>query len=277
MAFNRLAYPDHPYSVPTRGFADTVSELKLSQLRRFHREQLGPRGMVIAIVGAVSPGEALEAARARLEDWRNPQQAEHQPVASVDRPQGLLREEVHIPGKSQCDLVLGWPGPSRYEEDYLAAALGNSILGRFGMYGRIGDRVREAAGLAYYSYSSLSGGPGPGAWEVIAGVNPANVEQAIELIRQEVRDFVAEPVSQEELADNQANFIGRLPLQLESNEGVAGALLHAERYELGLDYYRRYPGIIAAIDPGQVLEAARRFLDPDNLVLGVAGPVGEGG
>jgi hypothetical protein len=35
------------------------------------------------------------------------------------------------------------------------------------------------------------------------------------------------------LEENQANFIGRLPLQLESNEGVAGALVNIEQYDLG--------------------------------------------
>ena len=50
------------------------------------------------------------------------------------------------------------------------------------MMGRIGDVVREKSGLAYYAYSSLSAGIGPGSWEVSAGVNPQNVKKASELI-----------------------------------------------------------------------------------------------
>ena len=98
----------------------------------------------------------------------------------------------------------------------MAAALGNSILGRFGLYGRIGDAVRELAGLAYYAYSSIGGGPGPDPWQVSAGVNPANVERAIDLIRVEIGRFVTRRVSCRRAPDeNQAHFIGRLPLQLE--------------------------------------------------------------
>ena len=44
----------------------------------------------------------------------------------------------------------------------MAASLGNSVLGQFGMGGRIGDAVREKAGLAYYAYSSVSAGHRPG-------------------------------------------------------------------------------------------------------------------
>ena len=108
------------------------------------------------------------------------------------------------------------------------------------MMGRVGKSVREESGLAYYAYSNLSSGLGPGAWTVSAGVNPANVEKATDLIIRELRRFVENGVTQEELSDSQANFIGRLPLSLESNAGVASALLNIERYQLGLDYYQRY-------------------------------------
>ena len=166
---------------------------------------------------------------------------------------------------------MGAVGPSRYHPEFLAAALGNNILGRFGMFGRIGSQVREAAGLAYYAASSLAGGPGPGAWKAIAGVNPVNIDRAIDLIRDEIRKFVTNGVTQEELTDNQAYFIGSLPLQLESNEGVAGGLIHVERYGLGLDYYQRYPELISSISREQVLEVAKEFLSPDDMVIVIAG------
>ncbi len=129
----------------------------------------------------------------------------------------------------------------------------------------------ERSGLAYYAYSSLSAGTGPGIWEVSAGVNPSNVEKAIDLIRDEIRQFVTHGVTTEELEDSKANFIGRLPLSLESNAGVAGALVSIERYNLGLDYYRRYPDLIRAITPQAVIETARKYLQPDKLAIATAG------
>jgi zinc protease len=106
----------------------------------------------------------------------------------------------------------------------------------------------------------------------VAGVNPANVEKAVTLIRKEIGRFVTRRVTAAELEENQAHFIGRLPLQLEANEGVAGALINIEQYDLGLNYYIEYPGRIAAITREAVLAAARRFLSPDRLAIAVAGP-----
>jgi zinc protease len=139
------------------------------------------------------------------------------------------------------------------------------------MFGRIGESVRERSGLAYHASSSLSGGIGPGPWLFFAGVNPNNLDKAIALIRQEIARFVTEPVTSEELTDSQSNYIGRLPLSLESNGGVAAALLNLERYQLGLDYYLRYPELINAVTPSEILEAAQHYLNPDRLAIATAG------
>jgi zinc protease len=95
-----------------------------------------------------------------------------------------------IEEKSQSDLVIGTLAPTRKSDDYMAASLGNSVLGQFGMMGRIGNVVREKSGLAYYAYSSLNSGIGPGSWEVNAGVNPKNLNKAIDLVEKELKKFV---------------------------------------------------------------------------------------
>ena len=149
--------------------------------------------------------------------------------------------------------------------------LGNSVLGQFGMMGRIGDVVREQAGLAYYASTSLNSWIASGSWEVSAGVNPVNLEKAIDLILRELARFTSEPVSNQELQDSQSNFIGRLPLSMESNAGVATALLNLERFGLALDYYQKFPAAIAAITSEDVLEVARRYLVREAMVIVSAG------
>jgi len=273
LAFDQLVYREHPYARPDDGYPETIQAITREDLQAFHRRHFGPRGMVVAVVGAVEPQRAVEAVAAALGEWRNSEQPTPPPLPPVQPLERLTRAAVPIPGKSQCDVVVGAAGPARTAEDYLPAMVGNTILGRFGLMGRIGDAVREQAGLAYYAYSELHGGYGPGPWEVNAGVAPANVERAVALILAEIRRFVSEPVTAEELADAQAGIVGSLPLSFESNAGVAGALLTIERYGLGLDYYRRFADQVRAVTPEAILEAARRYLDPERLAVAVAGEV----
>jgi len=98
------------------------------------------------------------------------------------------------------------------------------------------------------------------------------VERAIDLVKEELRRFVNEPVTDAELEDNKSNFIGRLPLMLESNSGVANSLLNLERFDLGLDYLQSYPQRIRAITREDILAAARTYIDPEKLVIISAGP-----
>lgn len=270
--FRRHLYPvEHPYHRPAAGTTDTLPRLTSDAMRQFHAQHYRPDGMILVIVGAVDPGEALAGVAQRFETW-SASGGEPPPLPVVHAPSSTRQTYTGIPGKTQADIVLGTLGPSRRNSDYRAASLLNSILGEFAMMGRIGESVRERAGLAYYASSSLSGGYGPGPWRVFAGVDPEHIPAALDLIDAELRRIVREPVSGDDLADNVAYFTGRLPLQLERNEGLASVLLTIANFDLGLDYLHRYPDLIAALTPDDLLQAARRYWNPDALVIAVAGP-----
>jgi zinc protease len=272
MTFDQILFKDHPYSRPEDGYPETVMNIKRGDLVRFHRDHYGPRGMVIAIVGAVRAEEAVRQVKRSLGGWQVKGQKEPYQLPDPRLLKKTVSKHHRIPGKSQSDLVIGTNGPRRKNPEYMSASLGNNILGQFGMMGRIGDVVREKSGLAYYAYSSLSAGTGPGSWEVSAGVNPQNVGKARNLIHDELARFVQEGITEEELADSKTNFIGRLPLSLESNGGVANALLNIERHQLGLDYYRLYPDVVNEVTKEVVLNTARKFIDVNRLAVAVAGP-----
>jgi len=272
MTFDKIIFGSHPYARPDDGYPETVRAISREEIVNFHQRCFGPQGLTIAVVGAVEPAFVSDQLQRVLGDWQNPDQPPVPSLPEVHPLTGTIRQHVPIAGKAQTDLMVGTLGPLRRAPEYIAASLGNSILGQFGMMGRIGDIVREQSGLAYYASSSLSAGVGPGTWEVSAGVNPANVEKAIDLIVAEIRLFVEKGVSAEELQDSQNNFVGRLPLTMESNAGVANSLLIIERHELGLDYYRNYENMVRAVTPDLVLAAARKYLDPDKLAIATAGP-----
>ena len=271
--FRQLVYTaQHPYGVENEGTLDSIARITRDDIVRFHRTYYGPQQMLLSVVGAVDADTVMQWVDAHFGDWMYPDQPTADALPPVPVLESRRSQAVAMPGKSQADVVLGVVGPSRFANDWQAASLANNILGVFGMFGRIGAEVREKRGMAYYCYSRLDGGPGPGAWRIIAGINPINVNAAIEVIRGELRRITSELVSEKELEDSKANFIGRLPLQLETNDGVAGIMLTMERYHLGLDYLHRFAGEIQAVSREEVLEAAQRYLDPDAYALAIAGP-----
>jgi zinc protease len=272
LAFDALLYPTHPYGRSVQGYEETVSSLGRDDLERYYREHFSPQGLVIAVVGAVSAAVVVAKVRAALAGWEAPGATPNRsipPDVTLNEPR---RQIVPVEGKTQADIVLGWPGLARKDDDFMKASLTNVVLGVFGMMGRLGDTIREEQGLAYYVYSRLEAGLGAGPWSAIAGVNPANVQQAIDGILHEVRRLRDEPVPAGELADSQAFLTGSMPLRLETNEGVAQTLLDMERHDLGLDYLLRYADLIHAVTVPDLQEMARKYLDPEVYALAVAGP-----
>jgi zinc protease len=78
-------------------------------------------------------------------------------------------------------------------------------------------------------------------------------------------------VRAEELEDNKRYSTGVLPLQLETNEGVAGQIVNMLRYKRPLDHLLTYAERINAVTVADIRAAARKWLDPDNFVLVTAG------
>ncbi len=275
LAFYELAYPEwHPYAHSLSGYVETVSALRRDDLAKFYADRYGPAGMVIVVVGGVNTADVLAQIDNAFGDWEGACPA-RQPLPDVPAITEERERRIAIPGKTQSDIVLGYPGPPRTDPDFLDAVVCNTILGVFGLMGRLGENVRDEQGLAYYSYSRVDGGAGPGPWRVLAGVNPANVDRAVASVRDEIRRICEEPVEAEELADNKAFITGSLPLRLETNEGVAGSIVSMERYGLGLDYLERYADLIREITAERVQAVANRWLDPDAYGLAIAGPPAE--
>jgi zinc protease len=270
--FREAIYPaGHPYRLRPHGYQETVARLVPDDLRAFHRERYGPGGAIVVVVGDVSFDRLVEQLEQRIGDWRGA------PALTTELPDAPPptsgRTDVGVPGKTQSDLVVGVPGIKRSDPDYYALRLANMIFGRLGMMGRLGEIVREAQGLAYGVHSELEAGLGQGPWCVRAGVNPANVDQALASIAEQLETLRRDGVTADELLRAQRYSTGSLVLQMESNDGVAGLIQDIELYDLGLDFLDRYPAIIGAITLDQVNQAAARRLPAyGDTVQVVAGP-----
>ena len=272
LTFRELLYPaGHPYGRSTDGYLESIASITRDELVRYHQSAYGAPGMIVSIVGAIKADDAFKTWEAAFGQWIGAA-IDRGPIPAAPRLSDRREKRVDIPGKAQSDIVLGFVGPARSAPDYLDARLGNSIFGVFGLYGRLGKRVREKGGMAYYSYSQVEGGLGPGAWRVIAGLDPSNVDKAIPLIQAEIKRMCETKVTAKELRDNKSNAIGSMPIGLETNDGVAGIILDMELYGLGLDYLIRYPDLINAITPAHIQAAAQHYLDPNNFAVAVAGP-----
>jgi zinc protease len=272
--FRALCYPAaHPYHRLSEGRAETVKRLTLAQLVDFHARYFRPDVTTLVVVGDIRAEQAIEKIERAFGKWRARGKPVDHRIPDASAPKQIVRKETPLAGKTQADVVIGYPGLRRTNPDFYALSLGDLIFGRLGLYGRLGASVRDEQGLAYYVYSSVEANLGAGPWAVHAGVNPKNLERAIEGIVAEIKRLRAEPVNQDELNEAKDFVTGSLALRLETNEGVAATLSDIELFDLGLDYLQRYPSIIRAITAEQILDVTRKYAQVENYALSIAGPV----
>jgi len=275
VAVNRLLremYGTHPYARRVRGTVESVERLVRQDLVGFHRRHFVPAGLVVVVVGGLDAAGMLAAVEGALGDW--PPGSAMSPLSVPDATPPPARCLVHIamPEKSQADIAYGFVGIRRADSGYLSAAVMNNALGQYALGGRLGDSIRERQGMAYYVFSALDAGHGPGPVMIRAGVAAGNVARTIASIDTELDTIRSEGFTEKEIAESKQYLVGSLPRQLETNAGIAAFLLNAELFDLGPDYDQALPGLIRAVSREAAIEAAQRLLDPARATVVVAGP-----
>ena len=261
----------HPYGRRPRGSVDTVERIDAIALRAFYAERFRPAALSLVLVGDIEAGTAIDAAARAFGDWRGPA-----PAASTLRegiPAAARRVRVMpMMNKAQVDIAYGFISLRRSDPEYYAHWLMNNILGQYAIGGRLGDRIRERDGMAYYALGSLDANIIPGPLMIRAGVSPENVDRAVAAIDEELTAFAKDGPTEKEMTESRQYLIGSMPRTLETNLGIANYLQTEEFFGLGLDYDLRVPGLLGDVTRDAVIAAARRILDPFRATLVIAGP-----
>lgn len=270
--WRELAYPPlHPFRSRPLGDAEVVRSTGLEEMRAFHRREILGRGGVLVLAGGMEARGALGAAEAAFGDWPSVPEPETRVVPDATIPASRRRAET-VADKTQSDVILGWLGLPRTDPRFVAARVTNMVFAADTFASRAGKVVRDELGLAYYLFSTLGATKGQAPWAVRMGVNPRNVERAIETTLAELRAVLAGSFPTTDLELAQDKLVGELQVALESPGGVAQMILEAELFGLGPDHFARYPEQLRAVTKEQVVETARTFLPADRHALAIAGP-----
>jgi zinc protease len=271
-ALQTLLYgTSHPYGRPAKGSLASVERFTRDDLAAYHRARFGPGALSIAIVGDVRADAVAPAVRAVFGDWDATPLA-NRPVPRVDAAQSRRETTIEMADKSQTDIAYGFTSISRLDPAYCSHWMMNTILGQFGLGGRLAENIRERQGMAYYAFSSFDPSLGPGPLVIRAGVDPANVPRAIAAIDAEVGALGRDGATERELTETRQYLIGSIPRMLETNQSIAVFLQTAEFFGLGMDYDRQLPSLLRAVTLEDVNAAAASVLSPDRACVAVAGP-----
>jgi zinc protease len=268
-AFDKAVFGRHPYGTVNDDVAAFLPKVTRKDVQEFYGLHYGPNACIMAIVGDITEGDAVTLANEYFGGWK--------PVDSGAKPHAyppaIKRTTVRKIDKdiTQANIAIGQVGISRENPDYYAVSVMNFILGGGGFSSRLMDNIRDNRGLAYDVHSVFTSQKEPGAFEVWVQTKNESANEAINEIFKELKRIRTEPVSDAELADAKAYLTGSFPLRMDTSAKLAGMLSAIEVYGLGLDYPERYPKLIDAVTRKDILRVAKKYIDPERMMIIVLG------
>jgi zinc protease len=263
----RTAFPGHPYGRSSNGTPESLATITREDLESYRKRVFAKDTLKVVAVGdidAATLGNLLDSVFGTL-----PETALLAPVASVPPTRGWMRViDMNVP---QSVAFFGLPGIARKDPDFMAAFVMNHILGGGGFSSRLMEQVREKRGLAYSVYSYLQ--PFRHTSVFAGGVATKNEEigQSLEVIRAELKRMAEKGPTPEELDGAKKYLVGSYALRFDTNAKIANQLLGILQDDLGIDYVEKRNALVEAVTLEDVMRAARRILDADNLSVTVVG------
>ncbi|PHX66359.1 MAG: peptidase M16 [Gemmatimonadetes bacterium] len=267
---NRAVWGDHPHGFPILGTRATVKALSVADLHDLHERAYHPGRLVVAASGRVEHDQLLEVLQNT--GWSTRERGDMTPFP-LDPVEAAGPHAEHVSRKdiAQTHIVLGGQGIAFGDNRRYTFALLDMLIGG-GMSSRLFQKVREELGLAYSVQTFSSSYADTGAHGVYLASAPETAQEALDAVRDVLRDVAMNGLSEADLAAGKRQLRGQLVLSM---EGVSSRMYRAALTALYGEPYRsidELKALVDAIDLEQVRDVARDFFDPDRQILVSLGP-----
>ncbi len=269
-SFSRFVYgPSARYQEPMSGSTESISRISHADIQGFHSRNYTPDAVTMIIAGDLDVDEGIELVNKSFSSWKGERKRIVQ-EADMRARSSRATELVGKTGAAQSELRIGHVGVPRLHPDYFNIVVMNAVLG--GLFSsRINLNLREAHGYTYGASSHFDWRRGCGPFVISTAVESEVTGAAISEILGEIDKMQREEISDEELTLATSYLGGVFPIRYESTAAIASALATMVAFGLPGDYYDTYRERVRRVTTRDVLSAARKYVNADELQLVVVG------
>jgi len=265
--FQEMFWQNNPLGVPIYGTAEAVEGISRERIFRYLSRMFHPDRIVVAAAGNLNHHHFLELVAPTLETLNHPEN-------SLKRATPVDHYQLQVIPKEleQVHVCMGMHGPAQTDDNRFRCHLLNVILGS-SMSSRLFQEIREKRGLAYQIYSFVNSHEDTGLFGIYAGVAAGDVEQTLEVIREELARLAREPISEAEIRGAREYLKGSMYLNAESTDSRMNRLA---KNEFLFGRYIPFEEVEQKIDQVSAREVQQWFEEvyqPSQVALMLFGPV----
>ncbi|HEY3374242.1 MAG TPA: pitrilysin family protein [Candidatus Aquicultor sp.] len=264
--FATSLWTEHPLGKPILGHVDTVGNFSRDDVVGFFRQEYGAKNLVVAAAGNIDHNVMVDLIQQHFVNAMGERPLHKEFTPSVEK-----KLDVYTKQTEQAHIVYGTEAISANDKRRHTLAVMDSILGG-GMSSRLFQEIREKRGKAYATYSYHSLYKETGYVAAYAGTAPANTEEVVKIMHEQIDDIVGGGITDQEVYRAKEQIKGQLMLGLESTSRRMtrlGKLQITQGELLSLDE------IITRIDAvtrDGITELAQELFSPNKMVLTIIGP-----
>ena len=282
-AVQDAAFRHHPYKHEVIGLKSDLENITAEDLKTHYHNYYRPGNAVLAIAGDFDTDMMLE----KIDGYfvGIPQKSDsNSPIPQEPPLHGEKR--VHVTGPGETSYVqIAYRAPSASDRDFFSLTVldslltGPSSLNMFGSGGTTNKTSRLYRALvegeiSVSCHGSLQATKDPYLYDIHLTVHPQHTPEAVlDAVDRELSRVLEAPVTQEEIdrAIKQARALFAYSSENISNQ--AFWLGYTEMFD-SYDWFENYVAHISKITPEKVFDTARKYLDPNNRVVGFYTPQG---
>ena len=268
---SHATFGDQPIGWPIAGTIETVEAMQRDDFTHHVATYYVPSNTVLSVAGNTTHDEVLRLAEELFGDLPAAKAPSPQTAVAKFAPERVVVEKREI---AQCNMGIALHALARKDPDRYPLTVLNTILGR-GMSSRLFKEVRERRGLAYSVGSGVGRYNDVGTMSISAGVTLEHLEEATQVIRNELFRLRDEAAGPDEITKARDFSTGNFRLGLESTMALAQRAGESLLMTGEIEPIENVVDSIAAVTPADVQRVALRLFKPGGFSMAVVGPGGD--
>ncbi len=260
---------NHPYGEFST--EEIASNITLEDVKSFYNNYFVPNNGYLIFIGDVKAKEVKKLVKKYFSKWEKGtlpgytipeiKNVEETEINFVNMPNAV---QSSVAVMNTVDLKMGHP-------DYFATRLANKIFGGGGE-GRLFMNLREDKGYTYGAYSRIGSDERTATLlKSSASVRNTVTDSAVVEFMKEIKKFRDTKVTDEELKNAKAAYVGNFVMALEKPSTVARYALNIATKNLPGDFYQNYLEKINAVTVDDIQRVAKKYFSHENARIVIVG------